>query len=631
MTLEIALVLAIAAVAMVLFITERLRMDIVAMLVLVSLSALDLISPTEALSGFSNQATITVAAMFILAAGLQNTGALNGVGKLLSKSRSPTTFLLLLFGLLALIAPFVNNTAVVAVFMPVVIAASLQIGLSPTKTLIPLSYVSQMIGVCTLIGTSTNLIVNAMAQDLGHKGFTMFEFLPLGAICALAGCFYLLTLGRWILPEQGLVDDSMFHESGHFVTEMRIPQNSALIGTSVEKSKLAQTYKVYVLELWRKDEKRWAPRAEKLKESDTLLIRGKWENLYRLKEEMGLCFKSEQEVDTEQPASPDVVWPQKPTQAVRQALEATSDPSTQEVDTKPSSTSGIPAAPKNKRVLAEVMISPNSRNIGQRLSVLDQRLSRDVSILGVQRRGQVLRESLQNTVLHLGDILLVLLPQSHVAQLRKNRDLILLSERDEPLGRGWRTPFSWVVMTLVVVLAALDWLPIAVSALAGAMVMVMTRCVETDDMYDAVDWRILFLMAGLLPLGIAMSNSGAAGFIVDNTVGLVSDFGPHVVLAVLYLMALLLGELMSNSAAAVLLTPIGISTAQYMGADATPFLVAITFSASTSFLTPVGYQTNTMVYGAGGYRFSDFIKVGLPLNLIFWVLGVIFIPMFWAF
>lgn len=200
MTIEIALVLGIAVVAIVLFATEKLRIDAVALLVLSGLAILGLVNPGEALSGFSNQATITVAAMFILAAGLQNSGALSGIGRLLSKAKSPFLFLLTLFGVLAVVAPFVNNTAVVAVFMPIVMTATAAIGMSASRALIPLSYVSQMAGVCTLVGTSTNLLVNAMARDLGHPGFSMFEFTPLGVICFVAGCVYLLTLGRWLLP-----------------------------------------------------------------------------------------------------------------------------------------------------------------------------------------------------------------------------------------------------------------------------------------------------------------------------------------------------------------------------------------------------------------------------------------------
>nr|WP_265588073.1 SLC13 family permease [Alcaligenes faecalis] len=186
-------------------------------------------------------------------------------------------------------------------------------------------------------------------------------------------------------------------------------------------------------------------------------------------------------------------------------------------------------------------------------------------------------------------------------------------------------------MALVILLPALGWVPISITSLFGAVAMTLAGCLKADDVYDAIDWRIIILMAGLLPLGMAMSETGAAQFLVENTVGLVKSFGPLTVLAVVYLMALTLTEFMSNAAAAVLLTPIGMSTATMMGVDPTPFLIAVTFAASTSFATPVGYQTNTMVYGAGGYRFVDFLKVGLPLNLIFWVLGVMLIPVFWPF
>src|SRR5690606_3178713 len=205
------------------------------------------------------------------------------------------------------------------------------------------------------------------------------------------------------------------------------------------------------------------------------------------------------------------------------------------------------------------------------------------------------------------------------------------SEREAAKPKGWRGTFALLTMALVIGIPAIGWAPIAITSLVGAVAMTLAGCLDADGVYDAIDWRIVVLMAGLLPLGVAMSQTGTAAFVVEHTIGLVRDLGPHVVVAVMYLGALLLGEMMSHSAAAVLLTPIGISTAQMLGVDATPFLVAVTFSASTSFLTPVGYQTNTMVYTAGGYRFTDFVKVGLPLNLIFWVLGVIYIPRFWPF
>ena len=589
MTLEIALVLGIALTAIVLFATEKLRIDAVALLVLCSLAVLGLVSPNEALGGFSNQATITVAAMFILAAGLQNSGALSGIGRLLGQAKSPLFFLLILFGILAVVAPFVNNTAVVAVFMPIVMAATASIGMSASKALIPLSYVSQMAGVCTLIGTSTNLLVNAMARDLGHPGFSMFEFTPLGVICFIVGCFYLLTAGRWLLPETRATELVENYELGKYITELRVMPESSLIGASVDEAKLGGEYGVYVLELIRGEEKVWSPRSQVLEEGDILIARGDWSKLDELKNEAGLEINPEFKLK-----------------------QRTLEEGTQQV-------------------LTEVMIAPRSRLIGSSLALLDRRWQHSATVLAVHRRGEVLRKQLKDVRLNVGDVLLMLTPEKEMPSLRRDKSVIVLSQRDQEKRMGWRAPFALVTMVLVIGISAIGWAAIAITSLVGAVAMTLAGCLEADEVYDAIDWRIIILLAGLLPLGIAMSQSGAAEFIVANTLGQVSSFGPLAVLAVLYLMALLLTEFMSNAAAAVILTPIGMSTAQLLGVDATPFLIAVTFAASTSFATPVGYQTNTMVYSAGGYKFTDFIRVGLPLNLIFWVLGVIFIPLFWPF
>ncbi|WP_371317330.1 SLC13 family permease [Alcaligenes faecalis] len=588
MTTEIAVVLGLALVAIVLFATEKLRIDAIALLVLSTLTILGLVTPEQAVGGFSNPATVTVAAMFVLAAGLQNSGALSGIGDLLGKARSPVQFLLLLFLVLAVIAPFVNNTAVVAVFIPIVLAASARIGMSASKALIPLSYVSQMAGVCTLVGTSTNLLVNAIARDMGHPGFTMFEFTTLGVICMAVGCLYLLTVGRWLLPDARGGELVEQYELGKYITELRVMPDSSLIGQSVGDAKLGEQYGVFVLELLRGDTKVWGPREQKIEQDDVLLARGDWTKLDELRKEAGLevdpQFKLEQQ-------------------------------SFEQVD----------------QVLTEVMIAPRSRISGRTLGSLGAGWHKNATVLGIHRRGQVLREQLRAVRLRVGDILLMLTPASEAADLRADGNIIVLSEREAEKEMGWRAPFSLVTMALVILVPALGWVPISITSLVGAVAMTLAGCLKADDVYDAIDWRIIILMAGLLPLGLAMSETGAAQFLVENTVGLVKSFGPLTVLAVVYLMALILTEFMSNAAAAVLLTPIGMSTAKMMGVDPTPFLIAVTFAASTSFATPVGYQTNTMVYGAGGYRFIDFLKVGLPLNLIFWVLGVLLIPVFWPF
>lgn len=588
MTTEIAVVIALALIAILLFATEKLRIDAIALLVLGILAILGLVSPEQALGGFSNPATITVAAMFVLAAGLQNSGALSGIGDLLGKANSPFQFLLILFLVLAVIAPFVNNTAVVAVFIPIVMTACARIGMPASKALIPLSYVSQMAGVCTLVGTSTNLLVNAIARDLGHPGFSMFEFTALGVICMLAGCLYLLTVGRWLLPDTHSGELLDHYELGKYITELRVMPDSSLVGHSVGDAKLGERFGVYVLELLRDGKKLWGPREQTLKPGDILLSRGDWTQLETLRKEAGL------EVD--------------PQFKLEQS-------SFDQVDQR----------------LIEVMIAPRSRLSGRSLGRLGNGWHPNLTALGIHRRGQILRDQLQQVRLQVGDILLLLLPATQINDLRADNNIIVLSERQAEKKMGWRAPFALITMACVIALPAIGWVPISITALLGAVMMTLAGCLNADDVYDAIDWRIIILMAGLLPLGMAMSETGAAQFLVDNTIGLVKSYGPLTVLAVVYLMALLLTEFMSNAAAAVLLTPIGLSTATMLEVDATPFLIAVTFAASTSFATPVGYQTNTMVYGAGGYKFADFIKVGLPLNLIFWVLGIIFIPYFWPF
>ena len=546
MTVEIALVLGIALVAILLFATEKLRIDAVALLVLSALAILGLVSPGEALGGFSNQATITVAAMFILAAGLDNSGALSGIGRLLGQARSPLTFLLVLFGVLAAIAPFVNNTAVVAVFMPLVMTAAAGIGMSASKALIPLSYVSQMAGVCTLVGTSTNLLVNAMARDLGHPGFSMFEFTPLGVICFVVGCIYLLTLGRWLLPDARATELAEQYELGKYITELRVLPDSSLIGVSVGEAKLGEEFGVFVLELLRGDEKVWSPRAQILEEGDILIARGDWSKLDHLRVEAGL------EINTEF---------QFRTQTLEEGTE---------------------------QVLTEVLIAPRSRVIGSSLALLDRRWRHNATVLAIHRRGQILRKQLKDVRLDVGDVLLMLTPEAEMPALRNDPNVIVLSERGADKPAGWRAPFALATMALVIGISAIGWAPIAITSSPrqhAAAVWMRTRSMTPSLAHHHT-------VPGCCRWASPWPER-AAEFIAANTsaLGAVGRWSAGGALSV----ALLLTEFMSNAAAAVFHTHHVHRQCPRCGRH---LLIAVTFAASTSFATPVGYQTNTMVYSA---------------------------------
>lgn len=592
MEMDAILTLLVLVGAVTLFVTEKLPVDVVAMLVLASLLVLGLVTPVEALSGFSSEATITVAAMFVLSAGLAHTGALASLGRLFGRVKNGFLFMLLLMLVVGPISAFVNNTAAVAVLLPLVLAASTANQQSPSQILIPMSYAAQMGGVCTLIGTSTNLLVNSMAKDLGHPGFGLFDFAPVGLITMAVGFVYLLLMRRWLLPKHAPAAITDAYELGKYITELRVMPESPLIGKSVAEAQLGEKHSVYVLELMRGEHKHWSPRAETLREGDVLLVRGNLEKIKTLKDSSKLDFEPEFKLQDSQFSGED----------------------------------GDQA-----QMLVEAMVAPGARLAGHTLEELDFQWTYNATVLAVHRRGEVLREKLKDVNLNVGDVLLLLAPKSELNVLRANHNLIVLNEREEaalPKRKAW---LAIGIMAAAITVAGLGWLPIVASAILGGIALVATRCIGNDQAYQAIDWRVIVLLAGVLPLGIAMQKSGLAQGIADFSVNWVGGFGPLAVLAAVYLTTALLTELMSNNAAAVLITPIAFTTAVSMGVSPTPFLVAVLFAASTSFATPVGYQTNTMVYNAGNYRFVDFMKMGIPLNLIFWGMAVFLIPKFFPF
>ncbi len=584
--MDLWLTLAVLAGALYLFVTEKLPVDVVALLVLCSLLVLGLVSPREALSGFSNQATLTVAAMFVLSAGLQRSGALRTLGELLARIKLPWLFALVMMTLVGGISAFVNNTAAVAVFLPLVIAAATARRWAPSKFLIPLSFAAQFGGVCTLMGTSTNLLVDSLARQSGGVGFTIFEFAPLGIIFVAVGVTYLMLARHILLPDLGTPAIDSEGHMGRFVVELVVGAKSSVVGKRVDAVEALQG-EVEVMEVLRDRRALPAPASATLEPQDRLLLRGEWLAVEAARKRAGLSYD-------------------------RVASDLDGDTATE-------------------RLHAEVMVAPGSHLVGQTLAAMRFGHTYRARVHGLHRQRLAIRRPLDQVPLAVGDVLLIDAPDAAIDELRSDRGMIVLGKRLQMRVDARRATVSIAVLLAVIGMAAIGWMPIVAAAILGGVALVVTNCLEPDEAYAAIDWRVIVLLAGVLPLGIALQNSGGAAWVARQAIQVIGPFGPVATLAAIYLLTAVMTEVMSNNAAAVLVVPIAIATAEAMGVDTKPFLVAVAFAASTSFATPVGYQTNTMVYTAGGYRFNDFLRIGVPLNLLFWIMAVVLIPRYFPF
>ena len=572
--------------AMVVFASEKVRIDLVALVVLGLLLILGIVDMREALSGFSNEATVTVAAMFALSLGIERSGALEPLGDALAKIKQPWLLTLALMLAIAPMGAFVKNIALVATFLPLALRVCARSGTSPARVLMPMAYAAQMGGVCTLIGTSSNLLTDTLAQEHGLAPIGVFEFTKLGAILAVVGITYLMVIGRWLLPKQVDAQMPVEHEIGKYVAELRITGDSSVRGKTIADVGMGEKYGVYPLELLRGEEQQWSPRSQELTEGDVLLVRGDWEKIEDFRKATKLEHAPEHRYDKDG-----------------------NDP----------------------RVLVELMVAPASQVEGRMVSELDLHWRYDANVLAIHRRGHILRKSLKSVELTLGDVLLLLVDEDAVARLRSDDRFIVLSEREEKRKTPLKAIMAIAIMVGVVVVSGMHWLPIPAAAIIGAIAMAFAGCYGRKDVYQGIDWKIIILLGAILPLGIAIEKTGLSSTVVAASMGLIGDHGPLVALLVVYLITAVLTELMGHNPSVVLMVGIAVSVAHSIGADPRPFLVAVAFAAATSFATPVGYPTNTMVYYAGGYRFMDFMKVGIPMIAIFCALSMFLIPHFWPF
>ena len=591
MNFEVVFVLAVAVAALVLFAMDRIRLDQLSMSIPVVLLLAGIVTPGEALSGLSSEATVTVAAMLVLGLGLRKTGVVNAIGMWARTAPlgGTTTRLLVLCLLVAFLSPFLNNTAVVMVFIPVFAALAKRAGEPPSLYLMPLSFVAIMGGTVTLIGTATNLIVHGEAVARGYDDLGMFAIAPVGLICLAVGMLYMFTVGRLLMPRREQPPDlSTRYGVRKFLTQLTVAGDSPARGRTLAELRWGEHFDLHVLAIGQGDERVDFPAGERrLAAGDVLLAQGRADAFMRLARQYRL----------------------DPPRKVRGYGES--------------------ETPLAEARMVEVIVGPTCELVGRTLRSLSFAQRFDATVVGVQHHGANVTDHLAELVFKVGDILLLSGESAALERIAEEPGFIPMAEVAAPWRGRPRELFAGAVMAGVVAAAGLGVVPISTSAMVGVALMVFSGCVRVTEIYAELDWMVIFVMAGLIPLGIAMESTGAAAWIANGLVAATSHWGEVGTIAAFYLLTAAMTAVVANTATAVMLTPVAILVAESAGLNPYALLVTVMFAASASFVTPFGYQTNVMVYSPGGYRFSDFVKVGGPLNLLLAAVAALCIPIFW--
>jgi di/tricarboxylate transporter len=577
------LTLAVVLLALVCFVGEWFPADITAIAVMVLLMTLGLVTPEEGISGFSSSATVTVLAMFILSAGIDRTGAVQAVSHWFINwgGKHPSRQILVMGAIVGPISALINNTAVVAVFLPIVEKWCRKQGIAPSKLLMPLSYITILGGMLTVIGTSTNVLASGLSENLGYGAFGLFQFTLVGLITGTVGLLYLAFVApRWLPQRQALGTEPVLDCYGlnDYISEIVISPGSKLVGKSLQSSQLQRQFDMDVMELIRDGAHFPQPIADKLLQvGDVLLVRSKPECLLQIKATQGIAILPEIQFGRSQ--------------------------------AEPALTSG-------EEGIAEVLILPNAEIVGSTLQESRFRQRYNATVLAIQQGQSVVRDRLGRVPLQFGDVLLAQAPKQSLLGLQTQPGFVLLRQKEMETFRQNRAGMAIAILLGVILLAALEWLPILISAWIGVVLMLLSGCLKPGELYSVVRWDVIFLLAGLIPLGIAMENSGATQWLADRLVTLGGNWSGYALLTLFFVMTSLVTEILSNNACVVLLLPIAAKVAESLSLNPYAFMLTVMFAASNSFMTPIGYQTNTMIYGPGGYRFADFLRVGTPLNAL---------------
>jgi len=588
--MEILLVTLLLIVTLVLLIGEWMPLDLVAIGLMVALMVTGLLKPTEAVAGFANPAVITVGAMFLLSQGMARTGAVALLGgRVMALTRGRTWLaLLVVIGIVAIASAFINNTPVVVLFIPIILSMGCQLGVSPSKFLIPISYASILGGTCTLIGTSTNIIVSDLSFQMGYGRLGMFELSQVGLPLAIAGLGIILVAGPLWLPDVTHPTCELDNQpKRRYLSEMIVPRGSRLIGMDPCSDLPAKYAGIEVLELIRQDHI-FHPCRDRMviAADDLLLVKGTPNDLTN----------------------------------ILQGKDVDLPPMEKELSF------GVP----KETLVVELIIPPQSELLGQPLGETFLIRDEDLHIVAIERSGlHYTEKKIKDIRLRIGDILLVWCHADRIDKFRGRPDWIVVEDVHQEIVYRRKAPLAGAIFAAMVAVAATGLADIMAAALGAVFLMVLTGCLPLKEAYRALQSNVLLLIVATIALGTAMTATGASRYYASLFLGLLQGWSPTLILGGIVFLTSFCSHVLSNNATAVLLLPIAVSTAMGLGVDPKPFIMAVLFGASACFATPIGYQTNLLVYGPGGYRFSDYFKLGIPLNLLVIVGATVLIPIFW--
>ena len=619
MTFDMWLTLGILAAALVLFVTEWVRMDIVALGVVITLMLTGLLTVDEALAGFSNNAVITIVALFIVGGAIVQTGLARVLGgqilRIAGNSQARLTIVIMLAA--ALLSGFMSNTGVVAVLLPAVVSLANEAKIPPSKLLLPLAYGSLLGGVATIIGTPPNIIVTDIMRDAGFQPFGFFSFLPVGVVFTAIGITYMLVAGRRLLPahqphrEVQRVDSPQelldLYRLPDNLYRLRVRQKSPMVGQTVVESGLGARFNISALEVLRR-----APAQTVARVGDQRLVleSDSQERIYAVAD---VILQPD-----------DILIVQGDGRDVQHAAASLN------LAIQPAAADDHESLIAEEVGIAEVILPPRSSVIGKTLAELKFGSVYNLTVLDIRRAGEDGRLSLKDTRLAFGDTLLVLGEWKNIMELKeRRRDFIVMGEPEALAGLPARkkAPVVLVVLLMMVVLMVTGLVPLATASLLAALLIVLTGCLSMDEAYESIDWKSIVLIAGMLPLATALEKVGLVNLIAESMTNMLGDQGPLLIMAGFYLLTAVFTQVLSNTATAVLVGPIALATAARLGLQPHAFVMAVAVTASMALASPMSTPGNTLVMSAGNYSFSDYVKNGVPLILLCMVAALLVLPL----